>query len=222
MQSQVNNQIVAPVTSLRDQVNSDTIPQLVSLKDQVNGIASNVANAISEINQIFTTENGNIGNLETYLVATNYNISGTAFTAATPGLLAGYLTALVYVSTEPGSAAITPANLSQGFPDISVPIAEVTQSFATVTQGLSDLSHGAGVPWSPINNVTQTNISWIPVGHSTPVPVTPAEGAAIMTGIAARTNSLQAAKVSKQAEVNALTTIAAVIAYDVLAGWPAT
>ena len=83
-----------------------------------------------------------------------------------------------------------------------------------------NISYGGGVPWTPLPNVTGANASWIPIGGTTPVNVTPAEQAAIMQGIAARTNSLNLIKNSKIAEVNALTYVGAVIAYDVLAGWP--
>jgi hypothetical protein len=50
--------------------------------------------------------------------------------------------------------------------------------------------------------------------------VTSAEQGAINNGITSKTQSLTTAKNSKIAAVNALTTIAAVIAYDVTAGWP--
>ena len=76
------------------------------------------------------------------------------------------------------------------------------------------------ISWSDITNVATTNQQWIPVGGTTPVNVTPAEQLAIMNGIAARTNQLSLVRNTKIAEVNALTTIPAVIAYDVLAGWP--
>ena len=77
----------------------------------------------------------------------------------------------------------------------------------------------AGVPWTPLVNVPLSNSGWIPVGGTVPVTVTPAEAAAIMQGIAARSNDLSIKKNTKIGEVNALTTVAAVIAYDVTAGW---
>ena len=76
------------------------------------------------------------------------------------------------------------------------------------------------VPWTAVPPVTVNNAAWIPIGSSTPVTVTPAEQQAIMNGIAARTNQLAGIKNQKIGEVRALTTIAAVIAYDVTAGWP--
>ena len=91
----------------------------------------------------------------------------------------------------------------------SYPLAGISGDFAT---------------WGAIpgigNYVASTNASWIPIGMSTPVPVTPAEAGAIMQGIAARTNELAIVKKTKIAEVNALTNVPAVINYDVLAGWP--
>jgi hypothetical protein len=75
------------------------------------------------------------------------------------------------------------------------------------------------IAWTPLPNVATTNAQWIPIGGTAPVSVTPAEQAAIMNGIAARTNALNVKKNIKIAEVNALTTVAAVIAYDVTTGW---
>jgi hypothetical protein len=75
------------------------------------------------------------------------------------------------------------------------------------------------VPWTALPNVTTNNVQWIPVGASAPVTVTPAEQTAIMNGIAARTNDLNAKKNLKVSQVNVLTTIPAVIAYNVTTGW---
>jgi hypothetical protein len=215
MQAQVNSQIVSPVDSMRGQLNSDTIQWLLSLQNQLNSIVGQLNSMGDEISAALSTVNSDWSVLVTYLSAETFPVGATSITAAAPGIGPGYLTNLALPANRGASASISPAPLSQSFPPVSAPIANVTQSFTS-------LSHGAGVPWSPVANVTTANVSWIPVGHSTPVPVTPAEAAAIMTGIAARTNSLQTVKVSKQAEVNALTTIASVIAYDVLAHWPAT
>lgn len=74
---------------------------------------------------------------------------------------------------------------------------------------------GAGVP-----PVSTSNVLWIPIGATEPVTVTPAEQAAILQGIAARTNELNLVRNQKIAEVNALDTVDDVIAYDILADWP--
>lgn len=78
----------------------------------------------------------------------------------------------------------------------------------------------SGTSYPPLDHVSSTNVQWIPYGSSVPVTVTPSEANAIIQGIVARTNQLNLIKNGKIAEVNALTTIQAVIDYDVLAGWP--
>lgn len=80
---------------------------------------------------------------------------------------------------------------------------------------LTDINPG----WTDQADVPTSNVQWIPIGSSTPVNVTPAEQAAILSGIAARTNDLNVKKNKKIAEVNALTTISAVINYNVTTGW---
>jgi len=75
---------------------------------------------------------------------------------------------------------------------------------------------------APLPPVSGTNVQWIPIGSTTPVNVTPAEQQAILQGIATRTNQLNLVRNSKNAAINALTTIDAVINYDVTTGWPAT
>jgi len=69
------------------------------------------------------------------------------------------------------------------------------------------------------NPVTPPAISWVPVGSPTAVNVTQAEAKAIINGIASRTTTLTATKNTKVNAVNALTTVAAVSAYDITTGW---
>jgi hypothetical protein len=77
----------------------------------------------------------------------------------------------------------------------------------------------SGMTWPPVANVAVPAVQWIPIGATAPVSVTPAEQAAILSGIAARSNALNVKKNTKIGQVNALTTIEAVIAYDVTTGW---
>ena len=79
----------------------------------------------------------------------------------------------------------------------------------------------ATVSGTPIDGVTASaNANWIPLGQYAPVSVTPDEQIAILSGIAARSAQLYLIENQKIGEVNALTTVADVIAYDVLADWP--
>ena len=88
-------------------------------------------------------------------------------------------------------------------------------AFSYLTVGFSNINVG----WNPVANVATANVQWIPIGSATPVIVTPDEQTAIMSGIAARTNTLNVKKNAKVTAVNALTTIPAVIAYNVTTGW---
>jgi hypothetical protein len=116
-------------------------------------------------------------------------------------------------------------------PSIYVAMPGLTGDLPATTQRLANLvtvlnstfihiDLGAGMSWTPIGNVSPANAQWIPIGSTTPVTVTPDEQAAILSGIAERTNALFIIKNQKIGEVNALTTIDDVIAYDVLASWP--
>lgn len=89
-----------------------------------------------------------------------------------------------------------------------------------LTPGTFNDATSAGLSWTDIEHVPVANSQWIPIGGTVAVNVTPDEQTAILTGIADRTSQLFVIKNQKIGEVNILTTIAAVIAYDVLAGWP--
>jgi hypothetical protein len=78
---------------------------------------------------------------------------------------------------------------------------------------------GSDIPWTNVPHVPVANAAWIPIGATSPVNVTPAEQAAIMSGIAARAADLNVKQNIKIGEVNALTTVTAVINYDVTTGW---
>jgi hypothetical protein len=64
-------------------------------------------------------------------------------------------------------------------------------------------------------------INWTPLGMASTVTLSATEMGTLMNGIAQRRASLLNVCTTKKAAVNALTTLAAVIAYDVTAGWPA-
>jgi hypothetical protein len=60
----------------------------------------------------------------------------------------------------------------------------------------------------------------VPFGGTATVSVTTTEQTTINNGISGQVKNLTTTKNSKVAAVNALTTVAAVVAYDVTAGWP--
>src|SRR5262249_54290341 len=74
-------------------------------------------------------------------------------------------------------------------------------------------------PGGGIGNPLDVPIAWTPIGQTDPVNVKLSEMGDIMNGIAGRRADLLATKVTKTGEVNALTDITAVIAYDATAGW---
>jgi hypothetical protein len=70
-----------------------------------------------------------------------------------------------------------------------------------------------------IGGGTTANIPWSPIGATAPLNITMNDMTAIMSGIGTRRQTLLNTCNSKTAAVNALSTIAAVIAYSVTAGW---
>ncbi len=63
------------------------------------------------------------------------------------------------------------------------------------------------------------NIPWSPISATAPLLLTMAEITGIMSGIASRRQTLLNTRYTKRAAINALATVAAVIAYDVTSGW---
>jgi hypothetical protein len=155
--------------------------------------------ALSTINVIFGQVNTNIVNVMNALLKTGelrFTLPGESnpiiFNAAVPGL----------TSSGVGGIETNPYALN-GLPGMF---------------GLNTLAPGVAA-WTNQATVPTSNVQWIPIGASAPVNVTPAEQAAILSGIAARTNDLNVKKNAKVTAVNALTTVPAVIAYDVTTGW---
>ncbi len=95
----------------------------------------------------------------------------------------------------------------------------VVASMTHVVAAFTNISNLSNISWSNIPPVTTSNVQWIPIGATAPVNVTPPEQAGILNGIAARTNDLNVKKNIKIGQVRALTTIPAVITYDVTSGW---
>ena len=198
------------------------------------------ANIVAIINQNAGLGNGLIGLINSQLVAevnafvvTPHNNSLAHENAEGNGLIA-YINGTI-LSTWTGSPGVN--NVNNGLRTIDVggtpgqqgltaDIAHTTQSWANpyAATGLNALAPGtfnnaSAIPWTPLTNVATSNAQWIPIGGTAPVNVTPAEQAGIMNGIAARTNALNIKKNTKIGQVNALTTIPAVIAYNVTTGW---
>jgi hypothetical protein len=73
--------------------------------------------------------------------------------------------------------------------------------------------------FSNVSAIKVPTIQLIPVGSSSPITLTPTDLQKVVIAMAAQNTKYQATSASKQAAVNALSTIAAVAAYDATAGW---
>lgn len=98
------------------------------------------------------------------------------------------------------------------------PISTVAAPGLNADMALAPITFTA--PASPAGaNPVSGNLVLIPIGSVNPVVLTLAEFMNLMQGIATRRSNLLTTRGNKLAQVNALTTISAVIAYDATAGW---
>jgi len=201
--SQINSNVVAIgdqlVASINWRIVNQWDPNSISLRDEINnGITTNGNLARNHINDTILGDAGSGTNtINVKLQGTTRDLGDGSYQYyASPGL-----------SASIGKNTWPFANVS------NYTVSQLTDDFLTI-------SYGGGVSWTPITDVAATNVQWIPIGHTSAVPVTPPEASAIMQGIANRTNQLVLIRNQKIAEVNALTTVDDVIAYDVLADWP--
>jgi hypothetical protein len=202
----------------------------------LNQLAANLNSAIPGLNSADGTITNNVNNnatignslrdnVNSFIVTPGRDLFNEFNTVVVPADSARALTTSQGLQTGTfliGSinTALAAPGLSGYLPTLPTFTAAADPSYISVTFGTFTLP---GVPWTPIANVANvasTSMSWIPIGSTTPANVTPAEQQAIIEGITARTNQLNLIANQKTAQVNALTTVAAVVAYDVLAGWP--
>lgn len=66
------------------------------------------------------------------------------------------------------------------------------------------------------------NVSWPPLNATTPVTLSMTSMRTLLSNIQSRRAALQIARLTKTNTINLMTTIGAVITYDVTAGWPAS
>src|SRR5215469_412714 len=201
--SQVNNTVVVGGNTLSNAVNINVVTQVNALVNEINShaIAPEISIYTEFNNNIANPQAGNVARLSADLQASGQSAGPDLITCAAPGL-DGNLTAFASLSGSCSASYLSTNAYSVG-------------------NYFSDITDTWTISWTPVANAAGSNQSWVPVGSTTPVNVTPAEQAAIMQGIASRTTNLTTTKNTKTNEVNVLTTISAVIAYDVTAGWPA-
>jgi hypothetical protein len=202
----ITSSLVNPLNA-NNPIHTNLIAQInANICNQLNAIFVALANEVS-------TNITQIGNL------TITHINNTVLGASDGGnTVNGKLHATFFSSPDPGFYAASPGLQTYD-------IAHNANTFGGInTYSLSGVGPGAysvfsAIPWTNVAHVSPANAAWIPVGATAPVNVTPAEQAAIMAGIAARTADLNVKKNTKIGQVNALTDIDAVIAYDVTTGW---
>lgn len=192
-----------------------------------NVLVAQVNSAIAEINSsIVTPHNNAIDSVDAYgnaLVSyINVSMLGSLGVPGAISINMGLYVAPGQPGPPPGiPGPIAHSTMSWDNPNSATAITSIApgvfNDVSAITPGAP--VSGGPVPWTNITHVPVANASWIPVGATAPVNVTPAEQAAIMSGIAARTTDLNAKKNTKLGQVAALTTIDAVIDYDVTTGW---
>jgi hypothetical protein len=232
------NTLIGKVNALAGEINSIVVTQTnanIAAKVNANVVTDVNTNIVAKLNDMVSHINANIvtpGNAfisdhNTYTVGVlngslvpyvNNTLVGNS--AVSANTLNSKLQSTVFEGVgitvpAPGLAGNI-AVIGFGFPATGQAFSSLVDSFA----GVSGVTSIAGVNWSTMPTVgALPGGQFVPIGATAPVTLTSAEIAGIQNGIAARTNDLNIKKNRKIGEVNALTTIAAVIVYDVTAGW---
>jgi hypothetical protein len=220
---------------------NEVVPQLASgsssgfgtITTQINGVIVQInTNVVSPTNtnnaNIVNGVNGNVvGGVNSNVVGPGNTHAGVTNTvrnsidaSIVPTLLGALAqtTSVVTVSGSGVSSSHSPANVaSPGLTSLPGTGAGSAPSMSNVS-GVSGVSGLASI--SSISGVgAAANIPWSPIDATAPLLVTMTEITGIMSGIASRRQTLLNTRYTKRAAINALSTIAAVIAYDVTSGW---
>lgn len=90
----------------------------------------------------------------------------------------------------------------------------------TITGGFTSAWPGMSMPAYPtLSTPADSTVQWFAIGATSPTSMAYSTFVSITSGIVSRRSSLQATRVTKMNQIAALSTIAAVAAYDVTAGW---
>jgi hypothetical protein len=229
---QINNQNAALVAQLNSQKSSfvTQINGAISSFNNniegagdalVSGINANIVNAVNagfnEVNAEITAQ----ANALFAWMSTNWiGYSGDTLNTISNRLqLQTFGDPLNITAAAPGLAGNLPAIAgSQYFGSVAATAIAVGYECGDVA-GIS-VADIATNPISPGAGPGAATIQFMPIEGTAPVNVTVTEMGSIMSGIETRRNNLMTTQRTKKNAVNALTTIAAVIAYDVTAGWP--
>lgn len=90
----------------------------------------------------------------------------------------------------------------------------------TITGGFSESWPGMTMPTYPAMSVpADVTVQWFAIGATAATSMAYSSFISIPASVVSRRNSLQATRVTKLNQIAALATVAAVVAYDVTAGW---
>jgi hypothetical protein len=206
------NQTISYVNAILDHLNSVISLINSGVSYPGNYLASEINNNVvaAHNNAIFADNVNNVPAGDALVAFINSMID-----AINPGLIR------TTVATMPGDPG-TPVNAAPGVTSglIGTGIDFIVNPYNASAVGSVPFANFSSLPLAHLPAVSGANTQWIPIGSSTPVNVTPSEQAAILQGIAARTNQLNLIKNQKTTEVSALTDIDDVIDYDVTDDWP--
>jgi hypothetical protein len=209
---EINSKVVAPGNAFENQVN-------VWIVDAANGNFSAGNSAFGSINGVFGQVNSNIiGPANSFFDHYDHSVLGLiGDPSGGPNTLNNKLQAGTPPNTvaQPGlNAQISPASITLsgiGTNPYTFPYTCTHVYYPTfISIGYASVTPDPSIP--PIH--------WTPIGNASPVTLTAAEMSGLMSSITTRRLNLVNARVTKTNEVNALTNIADVIAYDATAGWP--
>jgi phage gp45-like len=226
-----NSSVVTGVNGVVNGINANIVPSAGVLSNQINAnVVNTTNNGFSNIDANMGTINGDVGvyngfidyfntyimgsvgdgqnTLNNRLQAATLSVTGGNTVTAAGGLtggLSGTASAFSAVGTNPyrlSSVAVSSSNVG-GITADPIAASPITAS-----------------PIAPGSGPGAATVQWTPIGQANPVTVTVTEMSDIMSGIHSRRLALTTTKFNKTAAVNALSTIAAVIAYNVTTGWP--
>lgn len=180
------------------------VPALYSMitNTSTNSLVSSINNRLASL---ATNVNNNFGvtvsKLNAFISFMNNSIIGNI----SDGALANVINYALFLAggSAPGSS---PPGIQSEMPHSPLAVNDYTSVAVTPIAPGSIVPAGSTIPWTPI-------------GQNAPVNLTMAEMSTLMNNLATRRQTLLNTRNTKTNAVNALTTIDAVIAYDVTAGW---
>lgn len=157
---------------------------------------------IDNVNSLISTLNSEISTLNTNV--TDSNGLRSAYTTFVTNLQTNLNSWVSTLNSSEAASINNPPASWTSVSNMSVPPAGSTTAMNTL---------------SNISSITVPTMKLLPYGGTSLVTVTPTDVGAILSAIATQNANEAVANATKQAAVNALTTIANVVAYDATTGW---